>query len=404
LIHRLRLIILTLTIICFLMSCAHVSKQMPGELEKMHNFLTQDEPNTCQRYHYNFKRQAPRLYSLHHRDSIFKIIEYIKTECGSKSDLDVTRMLLLSDNGRYDDSLIGSDFIPHMLWFRSEHEYLVNREQWEYLYGSSHPIDNTYDNFNQFISGLANEISLQSDNMSTVQTLGLFYSGQFDSAFSQLQSDDLYDSKLRRKYDGYVNSAKLKFPTRGNTAFLLGGWNPQGKNRFLGSHPEIGLQIGGESKIWRLDGIISYRFTSAKNEYLVDSLGKSVPTKKFQSWLFGVDGGLKVFDNSIFSTDIFVGVGYDEIKSIKVANDTEEPIIHGSFAASIGLRQRIFLNRRTGMYIGGVVRYNFVDYGNPGGTDLSGNTLSISLLIGWSFHETLNQFLKKLNYKGSWRP
>ena len=191
---------------------------------------------------------------------------------------------------------------------------------------------------------------------------------------------------------------------RQNVGFLVGSWMPQGNNKLLGNHPEIGVQLGGESKFWRADGIFSYRCSRARNRYTVDSLGHSVTTDEFNSWMLGVEGGFKFLRSSTFSADVFAGLAYDVIFSIEEAGDPEEPVSHSSLAASIGLRQRFFLNQRSGRYIGAIVRYSLVDYDNPGGTDLSGNTLSISFIFGWIVHETLNQFLDKLNYKGSRRP
>jgi hypothetical protein len=395
--------IVLLIIVFFLISCSHISKRMPGELSQMHDFLTRDAPGRCYTFHYNFERQTPRLYHEQQMDSIFDAIEYIKTECGPTSNIEVTRLLLLADRGQFDDSLIGSATIPQMLWHRSEQEYLLRWKKWATLYGSSQSIDNTTDNFTKFRTELAQRISSNSNATPMGQTFGLFYSGAFDSAFNHIQSDELQGTVLRKNYDDYVNNIKHIFPSRGNIGILIGNWRPQGNNKLLGKHPDIGFQMGAEWKLWRVDAIISYRFLSAKNKYQVDSLSNIVATDEFDSWLFGIDGGVKFLDNSLFSTDLFIGIGYDAIYSLSKEGNPEEHIAHGSFAASFGLRQRVFLNRRTGWYIGGTARYSFVDYSNPRGTDLSGNTLTISIICGWSFHETLNQFLKKLNYKGNWR-
>ena len=234
--------------------------------------------------------------------------------------------------------------------------------------------------------------------------LGSFYSGDFDTAFSTIQRKELRGTEIRNKYDTFVKQVKRKFPNRGNIGFALSGWRPNGENEILGNHPEMGFFMGGEGNRLRFDFVLSYRFLSAKNEYLVDSLGSIISTDKFSSWYIGAEAGIKLVENSLFSTYIFVGAGYDVIISVTEDTEHEDYVTHGSISGNIGIRNRIFLNRQSGIYIGNSIKYNFVDYGNPGGTDLSGNTTTISFMVGWSFHETLNQFLKKLNYKGSWRP
>lgn len=402
-VQRTKLVALLLTMTCCLMSCATVSKRMPDELDRMHNFLTQEDPTLCQRYQYNLEQQLPRLHSEHQLDSILDVIDYVKTECGPTANLDVTKMLLLADLGHFDDSLIGFATVPQMLWHRSELEFLLRRRMYTNLYRAPEPIDQTHDNYNQFRSDLALRMSVNAEASATEQTIGQFYCGKFDSAFASIQSDQMRGTKLRRSYDDYVGRTKRMFPDRGNLGILVGKWSPRGNNSFLGDHPAIGVQLGWEGNLWRADMIVDYRFSSANKKYQVDSLGEIVSTDKFNSWLFGLEAGVKLFDQSDFSTDLFVGLGYDVIYSVKKAGDPEEHVSHGSIGASIGLRQRVFINQRTGLYVGGIVRYSFVDYANPGGTDLSGNTLTISFVTGWSFNETLQQFLRKLNYKGNWR-
>jgi hypothetical protein len=290
-----------------------------------------------------------------------------------------------------------------MLLYRSEQEYLMRWTRYDFLYGISQPVDNTHDNFTKFQADLAERLTSDSTLTPGGRTLGLFYSGSFDSAFSFIQSDQMKGTALRKSYDNFVARTKQEYPSRGNISLLIGSWRPRNNLSLLGNHPEIGMQMGGEGKLWRFDGIISYRFLSAKNKFTVDSLGHLVSTDKFNSWLFGAEVGLKFLDKSTFSTDIFAGIGYDVIYSVTQSTDPEEYVSHGSLSINFGLRHRIFLDRRTGWYIGGIARYSMVDYNNPGGTDLSGNTLTISIVTGWSFHETLGQFLKKLNYKGNWR-
>jgi len=384
-------------------SCAAVSKRMPESINQMDDFLSKRNPGQCGLYHYNFERQAPRLYSESQIDSIHAAIDYIKTQCGPAPNIETTRLLLLMNQRKFDDTLIGSYTIPQMLWYRSEKEIVFRWRRWTDVYGPGSYSDNTHEKFLQFRTKLAESVVADTTLPASARAIGLTYEGEFDSSFSFIQSKEMRNSKLRESYDEYVSRVKRLFPARGNIAVFSGSWRPQGNNKFLGNHPEIGIQFGGETKSLRFDGVISYRFSSAKDSFLVDSLGQIVPTNTFNSWLFGVEAGYKFLDFHKFSSDIFVGLGYDVIFSVTKAGDPETLKSHGSLGASVGLRQRVFLNEQNGWYVGAIVRYCIVDYNNPRGTDLSGNTLSISLVTGWSLHETLYQFLRKLNYKGNWR-
>ncbi|MEW6015593.1 MAG: hypothetical protein AB1690_09745 [Candidatus Zixiibacteriota bacterium] len=301
------------------------------------------------------------------------------------------------------DSLIGRSTISNMLLHRSEQEYLLKRWRWVHLYGWDQPVDNTHEDFLEFRSNLAQRVSLRSDISSAGRILGLYYSGQYDSALSLIQTDEQGNSVIRESYDDFVANIKSQYRTRTNVSFSIGSWIPSRELDLLGNHPDIGFQLGGENHKFRYDFGINYRFSPTKDKYLVDSMGQIVATDQFNCWLFGVDAGLKFIDNQSASTDIFVGVGYEVVYSLTEKESPERIVTLGGLGASIGLRQRFFIDRRTGFYLGGIVRYSYVDYSNPRGTELSGQVLTVSLVAGWSLHETLNQFFKELNYKGNWR-
>ena len=402
-VHHSRLLILSVAVLCCSVSCSHISGRMPQETEKWHKFLTKHDADECRNYHYNFERQAPRLYAENQPDSLLDAIEYIKTECGPASNLELFRTLLLSDVGRYDDSLVGSSTMPQMVWYRAEQEYRPTFGQWNFLYGFSRPIDNTHDRFEDLTNQLARQISQDSEAVPQAQALGLFYSGNYDTAMAMIQSDRCRGTALRAAYDDYVGQLKSMFPGRFNFGLLVGVWVPQNNISFLGEHPDFGVQLGGESRRWRGDLVFNVRFTDAANDYQVHDGSSVVTTDKFTDWLLGAEFGYKVFESAQASTDVFIGLGFEQIVSVEEPADPRMHVTHGSFAPSIGLRHRIFLNNHNGWYIGGNLRYSYVDHSNPRGTDLSGGAMTISFITGWSLHATLQQFLKAVNYKGSWR-
>ena len=387
-----------------LFSCAQVSKRMPDELEKMHAFLTQDNSSACRQYHYNFERQVPRLYREDKLDSILDVIDYIKTECGPAANLEVVQDLVMADRGEMSDSLIGPATFSQMLWYRSEQENLISWRKFSYLHSALQPIDNTHDNFLKFENDLACGVYSNPDASRVGKLLGQFYCGEYDTVFARIQSDEFKGTNIQNSYNRFVQKTKMLFPARGNIALIIGGWMPQGNNDVLGNHPYFGLHVGGETHRWRTDFVFNYRFGSSKNDYEVDSLGQIITTDEYRSVLLGIDGGLKLWDNMAFSTDIFIGCSYDAIYSVQKTHDPDKNVTFGSLAASCGLRHRFFIDRTSGLYFGGVLRYSVVDYDNFRGTDLSGNTLSVSFIIGRSYHATLQQFFNKLNYKGDQRP
>ena len=390
--------LLPVVAMCLLAACATVSKRMPEDLEGMHRFLTQSNADDCSQYRYNLERQAPRLYRENKPDSILMAIEYIKDKCGPSYDLETTRSLTLIGLGEFGDSLIGSATIPQLLYFRARQERLLREYYFRMLYGSREPVDNSHDIYEEFQTDMARQYAAKADANSEVGVLAAFYAGDFDYALAQIQSAEMRETRLGREYDSYVSELFERLRDRADVSLSLGNWRPQGANKILGNHPELGFQLGAENQSWRTDMVLNWRLGKAANQYEVDSLGSRVSTRDFSSLLIGVDVGRKLIDHWWCSTDIFVGLGYDFISSIEEKD--QEPVIIGSINGSVGLRQRIFFDRSYGYYLGGSVRYSLIDYGNPGGSDMSGNSLTVSLMVCMSVNATLSQFLKKLNYRG----
>lgn len=385
-----------------LVSCSRIVKRMPQEMREMDQFLTRNDPEDCYQYQYNFEREIPRLYDEEQVDSIYDIIDYIENECGPSSSMETTKLLVGAGDSATCDTLVGQSTISSMLRHRAEQEYLLDQAEWSLLYGRD-PADRTHERFMRFATNLGTELKTSPMTSGSGRVIGLYYSGAFDSAFSLMQRAPVRHTSLGKSYQDYSNRIKHRYPDNANLALLFGNWNPQGRNRLLGNHPDIGLHLGWEGRAFRIDGVISYRFNSSANPFVVDSLGELVSTSKFNSWMAGVDVGYKVIDTRRTSTDIFAGVAYDAILTVTTREEPVDYRTHGWLGLSVGLRQRLFVHAPSGTYIGALIRYSKVDYDNLRGTDLWGNTLTVSLMVGWSVNETLHQFLGKLNYKGDWR-
>ncbi len=311
-------------IVLLCLSCATVQKRMPAEMRQMHGFLTQDNPDRCRQYHYNFERQVPRLYSMMQVDSILNAVEFIKSECGPSADVEITRMLVSGDDHRFDDSLIGTATIAQMLWYRAEHDFQIQWSRWYNPFEYGNEIDNTHERFQEFEKQIARKVAADSSNNTSSRIIGEFFSDDFDSALAHIQQSSMRQSALNQSFQEYVGNVKRRFPSDANFGFSAGSWAPQGDDRLLGKHPELGMQIGAEEGRYRADFVLAYRFSKSKNSFIVDSLGQKVSTTKFNSWLIGCEGGYKFLDGPRLSTDIFAGLGYDVILSVIEAGNPDQ--------------------------------------------------------------------------------
>jgi len=76
--------------------------------------------------------------------------------------------------------------------------------------------------------------------------------------------------------------------------------------------------------------------------------------------------------------------------------DNDKSHLISSLNTNFGLGYRYFY--KNGEYIGLQGKYNIVNFSNPGGTNFSGNTLTISLIVGGFFNEKKSNALNQLRY------
>ncbi len=119
----------------------------------------------------------------------------------------------------------------------------------------------------------------------------------------------------------------------------------------------------------------------------------------FLGFYLGVDPNIAIYSSDAGKLEVFAGLGWDGIEALST-NDTEDekPEYLNSFNLNVGFTQRFFYGNRHNSYFAIQMRYNIVDYYTHGGTDLSGNTISINLLWGHFGHGWTDYELENLKY------
>jgi hypothetical protein len=95
--------------------------------------------------------------------------------------------------------------------------------------------------------------------------------------------------------------------------------------------------------------------------------------------------------------DVVGGIGYDGFEAI--SEDVDAGIGSKSINSlniNIGAGYRYYYKKNSGQYVCLQPRINAVNYANKGGSDLSGNTLSIRLIWGFSSNDGRDQQLQRL--------
>lgn len=179
-----------------------------------------------------------------------------------------------------------------------------------------------------------------------------------------------------------VAPASIEKDTRGMyLSFGGGSWIPAGANGILGNKAEVGLGIGGQSGRREIGIAVGIRFLKAAEPYEV-KYGNELRTT--QDYLGGYIGALCSYDvirAGRFGTNLLVMLAFEGLDAID-GGDKEDSKSINSLGISFSVTERIYYDKFLSGYLGLQVRYTIVDYDSGGGSDLSGNTISVNLVWG----------------------
>ena len=196
------------------------------------------------------------------------------------------------------------------------------------------------------------------------------------------------DSLLNRRAD---------FAT--NWSLNAGTWVANGNLELFGIKPEVGGQAGLRFRRVGCDLTALFRFLDSDERYRVRHKDSLIETDNFFSVYLGVDPVYRVFSSDRTAFELFGGLGYDGIMALTADQANEDHADYlNSFSVSAGLSWRWFYNSRRTRYIGLQARYNIVNHHTGGGTDLSGNSVSVNLIWGAFGYGWVDYQLENLGY------
>lgn len=365
--------------------------------DSMRQFLSRENYYGCIDYYYNATLVIPRLYDEGKIDSIYLVLDYVEKECTPSSFTRRTRILLKMEeedfSERLYDSTILSDFMTYQEAMKSIDAYGYEKS-W---YTCDHPEANR--KFDGFIIALAGRMSDKYPPGTVEHLLSGFYAGDFTYFFRELKGDTYAGTDLQEYYLTFFRHLEAEYGNQGgHMAALVGFWRPLGANGILGNKPELGFTVGRKCGRRQYDLTLLLRFTSAKERYVYRDKGVLDTTSHFFGGYFGIDVGHELFTAGNHQFEIVGGIGYDGFDTKNSDNDDDKGHSIGSLNLNVGFRHKLYVNRFQDFYIGLQGRYNFVKYGTDGGSDLSGNTFSLQLIIGRIADDTFRWYAKKLGY------
>lgn len=366
------------------------------EIDKL---MTERAPN-CQDIAYNCTRLIEKYFVENKHDSVKVILDYWENKCGLSEP--VLRMKILTSirDKNFSESLYESTIFNYVNEFKyhiennqpSNNYYYYNRGYSDFIM-TNRPFD-------KFTKALANEL-IKSQKENTLEYLFCkLYSGNLDSFYDELQNPDRYNgTKLKDYYykqvNKYVNLAGFHW------ALFSGVWTPFGKASLLGSHPLLGFEFGSKYRKMYLNVSMYFKFSNAVNKYTFMLEDSARITNHFFGGYFGLDFERELIKVRKNEFNILAGISWDgfdtmesNTKDDRTDNDKGKSI--SSLNLNVGLGYRyIFKNSA---YLGIRGKYNFVNYKNVGGTDLSGHTMTITIAYGGFLNSMKSYYLKQYNY------
>ncbi len=168
---------------------------------------------------------------------------------------------------------------------------------------------------------------------------------------------------------------------------LVGIWMPIGNMSLLGNHANFGYQLGLRVEKMTYNITMAFKNFKTDDDFFIIDNGQINTTNKFFGGYIGIDIDREIYSCRRSQFDLLAGIGYDELtshsrKKDNNNNNVKSPSIN-SLNINIGIGYKYFINKY--WYVALQGKYNFVNYKNNGGSDFSGDVITITILTGTFF-------------------
>jgi hypothetical protein len=367
-----------------------------GQVDDIERLMTR-RYLSCQDIRYNAQFLIPEFYSKGSKDTLNAIIDYWEKHCGLSEEIIRCRILFAIDKGEFNENIYDSNILNFLISYKNSSSALINNYGKMYIHYNWRYYNNQPDTLKSFTKHLAKEL-LERNEIKPIEKFYLrFYSEDFDGTFAMLQTDDFKGTLIQELYFNKIKKHKRQIIGHGD--FLLGVWIPQDNLEIVGTHPFFGFRGGLKYKRLIADATLGFKFGKSPNIYQVYENDSLWDTDHFFGGYVGLDLGLEMFRIKNSSFDLIGGIAFDGFDVLKVDDSNSNKDISKSINSlnlNIGLGYKYNINQWN--YIGVDFKYNFVDYKNKMGTDLSGNSLTINLIYGFYSNRYNVNRLKGLDY------
>lgn len=332
-------------------------------------------------------------------DSAQYLLEYWRGKCGYTEPIVRAETLLKLKNGSSIEDSSTEELLSSIYTYRSklslERSSNYNNYYSDSPYFGFIPVGSEFD---KFTKRSAERLKERYDSNSLEYAICEFYEGSTDTLLTKLQGEELSGSplgvELNREINSLLDQSDMHF------AFITGLWVPTGDLSLLGVHPEIGFMLGAKCKKMSYDITMAFKFLDAKESYIASYDGGEHVTDHFFGGYIGADIGRDIYSYKRGELRLLAGIAFDGFDVVQSDEESDiEGVSSSTYNINMGLGYRYYLSNR--FYLGLRTKYNIVDYSRGGVVDMSGNTISIQLTVGWLGNFSKYENLSYLGYRNS---
>ncbi len=359
--------------------------------DRLDSLMTRRLP-TCQDIALNGMGLIEEYYKMHQYDSLNQVLDYWEAKCGMSEALMRVKILRAIQENQFSESIYNQLIMQDLMVYLNRPMDLENQER---LNKQQKIFAKKVSSYNVFTKKLAEQLLPQQRPKTLEHFFCAFYADQINNPLETLKQLDK-PSRLETYYQTTID--KYLFLPDLYMNICTGVWMPQQKARLLGNHPYFGFGLGWQKRKMRYLISIAFRFSDAPNEYQTIYQNRLVTTNHFFGGYFGADFERTLFQRQKHQWELLGGIGWDGFDTVKTdQKNNEDGKSINSVNLNIGLGYKYFYHKN--LFWALISKYNFVKYRNTGGTDVTGNTVTLGLVLGYLQNEVKEDALKALRYK-----
>ncbi|MEZ5359530.1 MAG: hypothetical protein R3F48_11990 [Candidatus Zixiibacteriota bacterium] len=357
----------------------------PADDSSMEGLLSREKYYKCDDFQYNATLLIPGLYEAGEIDSIYMILDFIEEECNKKFNWTSTRMLLDMERGSFTEDVYDSTILDDLIGFRYFFEKAKedpDRYEDGFFYREAGIADRKY---RIFLQALAEKV-YDTYQPGTLEHLWAgFLKGDFHYFYREIKEPRYDGSDIQRYYLEVMNKITRQHRGQGtNYAGSIGMWIPHGSNELLGNKTQFGFFWGYKIGIVQLDMSLAISAAKTKSIYTYYDDGLEFTTNDLLHVYCGLDIGYELLTTGNNQFELLGGIGYDGLSGDKENTYGEVDDAHfiNSLNVNLGFRYKLFVSKYHDWYVGVQTRYNVIDFDSEGGSDLSGNAVTLEFIVG----------------------